>query len=92
MTMKSKYRKYSLGEIHEGMKIADKSQLSNIYDTWIILVKQSDLQDYTIGFIGKETNACSDNLFKEGFIVCPVYNDSIELEEGIFFEESQIPS
>lgn len=85
--MSKELKKYSLAEIYEGMKIKDKSQLSNIYDKWIILTKTAETEDYTIGFIGDETNSSSDNLFNTGMIICPIYNDSMELEGDVFFEE-----
>ena len=66
------------------MKIQDKVQLSDIYDTWIMLVKSKDSDVYTIRFIGKETNAESDKLFTQGNVVCPVYNDSLEQEGDIY--------
>ena len=69
------------------MEIIDKDQLSNIYDTWIMLVKSNNSDVYTVGFIGKETNAESDKLFMHGNVVCPVYNDSMELEGDIYYEE-----
>ncbi len=70
------------------MEIKDKEQLSDIYDTWVMLVKSSSNSDvYKVGFIGKETNTESDKLFAQGNVVCPVYNDSIELERDIYYEE-----
>lgn len=79
--------KFALEDLYIGMKIRDKNQLSNIYDTWIMLVKNNNSDMYTVGFIGKETNAESDKLFAQGNVVCPVYNDSIELEGDIYYEE-----
>ncbi len=79
--------KFRLEDLYVGMEIKDKDQLSDIYDTWIMLVKSSDSDVYTVGFIGKETNTESDKLFAQGNVVCPVYNDSIELEGDIYYEE-----
>lgn len=79
--------KFTLEDLYIGMEIKDKDQLSSIYDTWIMLVKDSDSDVYTVRFIGKETNAESDKLFTQGNVVCPVYNDSIELEGDIYYEE-----
>ena len=31
-------KKYTREELYKGMKIKDKKQLSNIYDTWIFLI------------------------------------------------------
>ena len=80
-------KKFALQYLYIGMKIRDKNQLSNIYDTWIMLVKSTNSDVYTVGFIGKETNAESDKLFTQGNVVCPVYNDSMELEGDIYYEE-----
>ena len=79
--------KFKLEDLYIGMQIKDKNQLSSIYDTWIMLVKSNDSDIYTVKFIGKETNEESDKLFTQGNIVCPVYNDSIELEGDIYYEE-----
>ncbi len=79
--------KFRLEDLYIGMRIKDKEQLSGIYDTWIMLVKNNNSDVYTVGFIGKETNAESDKLFTQGNVVCPVYNDSIELEGDIYYEE-----
>lgn len=79
--------KFALEDLYIGMEIIDKDQLSSIYDTWIMLVKSNNSDAYTVGFIGKETNAESDKLFAQGNVVCPVYNDSMELEGDIYYEE-----
>lgn len=79
--------KFTLEDLYIGMEIIDKDQLSSIYDTWIMLVKSNNSDVYTVGFIGKETNAESDKLFTQGNVVCPVYNDSMELEGDIYYEE-----
>ena len=52
--------KFSLEDLYIGMEIKDKDQLSSIYDTWIMLVKNDNSDVYTVGFIGKETNAESE--------------------------------
>lgn len=78
-------KKYTLDELKLGMQIKDKSQLDEIYNTWIIMTKGLEEDLYTIEFIGKETNSESDKLFKQGKIVCSVYNDSIELDKNIDF-------
>jgi hypothetical protein len=80
-------KKYTLSEIKLGMKIKSKEQLSNIYDTWILLIKKPEEKEYTIQFIGKETNSESDALFSSGNIICPVYNDSIDSDGDIYYEE-----
>lgn len=69
------------------MKIRDKDQLSNIHDTRVMLVKSSDSDAYTVEFIDKESNAEQDKLFTQGNMICPVYNDNMELEGDIYYEE-----
>ena len=76
--------KLKIDDLYIGMEIKDKNQLSDIYDTWILLVKDKQTDAYTVKFIGKETNAESDKLFAQGNVVCPVYNDSLELEGDIY--------
>lgn len=80
-------RKLTLKDLYVGMKIKDKYQLSNIYDTWIILTRKSLDDDYTVAFIGPETNSQSDELFKQNIMICPVFNDSIELEGDMYYDE-----
>lgn len=80
-------KKYTLKDLVVGMEIENKEQLSNIYDTWILLIKDNVAKNYKIGFIGKETNAESDKLFKQGLSICPVYNESTELEGDMYYEE-----
>ena len=80
-------KKLELKDLSIGMEIRDKNQLDGIYDTWIMLVKNKRSDAYTIGFIGRETNEESDRLFTQNRIICPVYNDSMELEGDIYYEE-----
>ncbi|SEQ35744.1 hypothetical protein SAMN02910369_01643 [Lachnospiraceae bacterium NE2001] len=87
--MVNELAKYSLADIKKGMKVY-KEQLSEIYDIWIILYKpkESDMEeDDIIGFIGAETNEESDALYNGNNIITPVYNDSIDLEDDIFYDE-----
>ncbi len=82
-------RKYSLEELSKGMRVF-KEQLSDILDTWIILYRPKNEQmqeDGIIGFIGKEPNEESDRLYSPNNVIIPVYNDSIEQEEDIFYDE-----
>lgn len=79
----------TINDLYIGMEIKDKNQLSGIYDMWILLVKNKNSDGYTVQFIGRETNAESDKLFALGNAVCPVYNDSLELEGDIYYEEGQ---
>lgn len=80
-------KKFELQDLYIGMEIKNKNQLSSIYDTWIILVKHKGSDVYTVGFIGSETNEESDKLFTCNNVICPVYNDSTELEGDIYYEE-----
>ena len=80
-------KKLELKDLYIGMEIRDKNQLDGIYDTWIMLVKNKRSDAYTIGSIGRETNEESDRLFTQNRIICPVYNDSMELEGDIYYEE-----
>ena len=85
--MANNVKMLTLDDLYLGMEIEDKEQLSNIYDMWILLVRDKADSKYKIGFIGKETNAESDKLFTQGVSICPVFNDSIELEGGMYYEE-----
>ncbi|MCM1542120.1 MAG: hypothetical protein NC121_12795 [Blautia sp.] len=87
MSAPASNKKYSLEEIREGMKIQDRSQLDNIYDTWIIMYKNPGDTEYIIGFIGTETNSRSDALYDKGYTICPVYNDSIDISGDVYYEE-----
>ena len=42
MFMEMINNKFTLEDLYIGMEIKDKDQLSDIYDTWIMLVKNSD--------------------------------------------------
>ena len=90
--MTSNGSKFKIEDLYIGMEISDKNQLSNIYDTWILLVKGKNDDVYTVQFIGRETNAESDKLFAQGNVVCPVYNDSLVLEWDIYYEEWFYPT
>ncbi len=74
--------------LNKVVKIAD---LSSIYDLWMILVRpqNSDLSDDEgiLSFIGKEPNEDSYSLYQKGDSIIPIYNDSIELESEIYYEE-----
>ncbi|MEZ3485560.1 MAG: hypothetical protein K1W22_02895 [Lachnospiraceae bacterium] len=74
--------------LNKVVKIAD---LSSIYDLWMILVRplNSNLSDDEgiLSFIGKEPNEESYSLYKKGDAIIPIYNDSIELESDVYYEE-----
>lgn len=88
--MEATLTKYSLSEIKKGMRV-HKEQLSNIYDIWIILYrpKQEVMDDgeMIIGYIGKELSEESAALYNSENIITPVYNDSMDLEGDVFYEE-----
>ena len=70
------------------MNVGKKEQLFKIYDMWIILVKKKNDNDYKIWFVGKETNSESAKLFKDPEnIICPVFNDSIDADGDVYYEE-----
>lgn len=72
-------------------KIVKISDLSSIYDLWMILVRplNSNLSDDEgiLSFIGKEPNEESYSLYNKEDAIIPIYNDSIELESDIYYEE-----
>ena len=88
--MAATLQKYNLSEIKKGMRV-HKEQLSNIYDTWIILYRPKNevMEDgeMIIGFIGKEPDEESAALYNPDNVITPVFNDSIDLEGDIFYEE-----
>lgn len=87
--MITELKKLTLEELKLGMQVY-KEQLSDIYDTWIILYKpvnQEIEKDGIIGFIGKKTNSESFKLYTPDNLIIPVYNDSMELEGDIYYEE-----
>lgn len=83
-------KKYKLEDLRLGM-VVSVEQLNEIYDTWIMLVQPKgsnyELTEGIVSFIGKEPTAESDKLFNQGNVVIPVFNDSLEAEEDIYYEE-----
>lgn len=80
-------RKLKLSDLQIG-RLVKKEQLSEIYDAWIILVKNKNDNDCKIGFVGKEMNSESAKLFKDPEnIICPVFNDSIDADGDVYYEE-----
>lgn len=81
-------KQLSLEDLKIGMAV-NKDQLSNIYDTWIIIYRPKGQQmekDGYIGFIGKETNEQSALLYTSDNIITPVFNDSMDLNDDIYEE------
>jgi hypothetical protein len=72
-------------------KVVKISDLSSIYDLWMILIRpnDSDLSDDEgiLSFVGDEPNEESFSLYQKGNAVIPIYNDSIELESDMYYEE-----
>lgn len=83
-------KKYKLEDLRLGM-VVSAEQLNEIYDTWIMLVQPKgsnyELTEGIVSFIGKEPTTESDKLFNQGNVVIPVFNDSLEAEEDIYYEE-----
>ena len=70
-----KDKRLTINDIKVGMRVF-KEQLSEIYDTWIIIYKPKNVQmkeDGIIGFIGKETNEESAALYTKDNIITPVF-------------------
>lgn len=89
MNTASAERKYTLEDLRVGMEV-NRDELSEIYDTWIILYRPKGAaieHDGIIGFIGSRTNGESDRLYTADNIVTPVYNDSMNLEADIYYDE-----
>lgn len=74
--------------LNKVVKIAD---LSSIYDLWMILIRpnDSDLADDEgiLSFVGEEPNEESYSLYKKDNAIIPIYNDSMELESDMYYEE-----
>lgn len=85
--IKRKYK--SVDELYIGMEVAE-SQLSEIYDTYIILTNVKDTLDDligTIGFIGKEITKEVENLRNPLIPITSIYNNSAEIGEDITYDE-----
>lgn len=79
--------KLSLQDINVGMSVKF-NQLSNIYDTWILVEEKSIGADGgIIRFIGKEANSVSQAILDEGKPIGCIYNDSELLDEDAYFDE-----
>ena len=46
--MKKTDSRLTINDLYIGMEIKDKNQLSNIYDVWILLVKNKNSEGYTV--------------------------------------------
>lgn len=76
--------KLTLSDIRVGMHVY-KEQLSEIKDTYIILVRHPEDEEYVIKFIGKDLNEESDALFSDSgnYKFCIVYNDSLDADPDV---------
>ncbi len=81
--------KLSINDISVGMKVY-KNQLSEIYDTYIILTEVIDTVDGLYGQIGFIGNEITDDVSKLRNEITPltcVYNDSTEIGDDVIYEE-----
>lgn len=74
--------------LNKVVKIAD---LSSIYDLWMILIRPRNSglseDEGILSFVGKEPNEESYLLYNKENAIIPVYNDSMELESDLYYEE-----
>lgn len=79
--------KLSLQDIKVGMPVKF-SQLSNIFDTWILVEeKKVGADGGIIRFIGEKTNSISQAILDEGKPIGCIYNDSELIDEDVYFDE-----
>lgn len=81
--------KLSLPELHIGMKVY-KNQLSEIYDTYIVLTEVTDTEYGLygqVGFIGKEITDEVAKLRNEISPLTCIFNDSTEMGDDVIYEE-----
>lgn len=85
-------KRYTLADLSGLLgKFVKKSELSEIYDTCIILQKtkrvaKDDLEGQLIYF-GDGKTPEYDKLFTSGNAITPIYNDSAELLERVVYDE-----
>lgn len=79
-------KKLNLEDLHIGMFV-EKEQLTDIYDTWVILTKRSEHDRYRISYIGAALTDEVSKLYADETIkiVCPVFNDSMLKDDYIDF-------
>lgn len=82
--------KLSINELKIGMEVR-ASQLSEIYNTYIILTNAEQLPDGdtvgTISFINNILNEESDRLFVKGARLCPIYREREYYEGDVVYDE-----
>lgn len=82
-------KKLKLEDLRLGMLVR-RSQLDDIYDTHIILTDVKNLgfdAEGIISYIGENLNKESNAIVLGAESICPIYNDSSELEEDFTYEE-----
>lgn len=90
--METVAKRYRLGDLSNLLgKVVRKSELSEIYDTCIVLQKtkrtaDDDLEGVLVYFGDGETPEY-DKLFTSGNAITPIYNDSEEVLEGVVYDE-----
>lgn len=80
-------KKLKLEDLKLGMEVQPE-QLSEIYDTWI-LIEETNVGAKTgiIKWIGKTPNKESQKILESGKVIGCIFNDSIELDGDVFFDE-----
>ncbi|MBQ7565164.1 MAG: hypothetical protein IJT16_14405 [Lachnospiraceae bacterium] len=83
-------KKYTIDELHTGMKVKE-SQLDNIFKKHIILINSylnsNGEIEGIIGFIGNQLNEESDRLNQKGVIVTHIYNEEVDKEGEVYYDE-----
>lgn len=80
-------KKLKLEDLRVGMYV-EIGQLDEIYDTLIIVDEKSvDDTGGIIVFIGQKPCKESQEAMDKCTVIAPIYNDSIELNEDVIFDE-----
>lgn len=83
-------KKLTVKDLSIGMQVK-ASQLSEIYDTYIILtdIKQLPNGDSIgiVSFVNDVLNSDSDRLFVEGASICPIYKEREYYEGDVVYDE-----
>jgi hypothetical protein len=80
-------KKYTLNELKLGMNVS-ASQLSNIYDTYMIIAysNQSDKIGELV-YVGNTQNDKYEQWFNQTRPITPIYNSKEELEDLVVYDE-----
>lgn len=83
-------KKYKLEDLKLGMRV-ESDNLSEIKDTHIILTEAQYISGINmsgkISFIGQELTDEARDLYKPGVSIYDVYNDSLEEDEELEYDE-----